>query len=312
MKTTLDQLADSARSSGDRAELLRYLRQRREKVSERMPFTGSTPDSGRELPSDAENLADIVGIVAPYETPLLDHIGDTREPAVSTLHEWEDSGGRRGNPTQLFTAGVDVSGSLQASRAYGIADEADYQKQERLRELLRDLENCVINGVYAPPSLHVRVRRNMNGIVALVRTNRISVDGPLNADLLNDSIGQANSELGSHIDTIVVGGAQKRRINSFATVRAHLPDDQTYSDMISVYQSNHGACRVVMSRWVPSDTVLLLDSTRISVKPLKGRSFHYKALAATAGSISGQLVGEYTLELRDERAHGIITGLEVK
>ena len=31
--------------------------------------------------------------------------------------------------------------------ASGLEDEADWQKQERLRELLRDLENTVINGV---------------------------------------------------------------------------------------------------------------------------------------------------------------------
>ena len=46
---------------------------------------------------------------------------------------------RKQNYTQIFTATVDVSGSLQASRSYGVDDEVDYQKQERLRELLRDL-----------------------------------------------------------------------------------------------------------------------------------------------------------------------------
>ena len=38
---------------------------------------------------------------------------------------------------------------MQAARAHGLSDEVDYQKQERLRELLRDLENTVINGVAA-------------------------------------------------------------------------------------------------------------------------------------------------------------------
>ncbi|MEZ6317360.1 MAG: hypothetical protein R3B49_01210 [Phycisphaerales bacterium] len=45
---------------------------------------------------------------------------------------------------------------------------------------------------------------------------------------------------------------QKRKINSFATgSRAHLLEDQAYSDLISVYESDFGVCRVVMSRWVP-------------------------------------------------------------
>jgi hypothetical protein len=68
---------------------------------------------------------------------------------------------RKQNYTQIFTASVDVSGSMQASAQHGIADEVDYQKQERMRELLRDLENTVINGV--APSSTSRGRRRCAG-----------------------------------------------------------------------------------------------------------------------------------------------------
>ena len=44
---------------------------------------------------------------------------------------------RQYNYTQIFTTTVEVSGTLQAVRKHGVADELDYQKQERLRELLR-------------------------------------------------------------------------------------------------------------------------------------------------------------------------------
>ena len=53
---------------------------------------------------------------------------------------------RCGNYTQIFTAAVEVSGTDLAAGQLGLADEMDYQKQERLRELIRDLENTVING----------------------------------------------------------------------------------------------------------------------------------------------------------------------
>ena len=42
--------------------------------------------------------------------------------------------------------------------------------------------------------------------------------------------------------------------------------------------------------------MLLLDSSRIDVMPLAGRSFHYKPLATTGDRESGQVIGEYTLE----------------
>ena len=54
-----------------------------------MPFTGKASYSaGADLPEIAEDVADIVGIVSPYETPLLDHLGDAQRAATSTIHEW--------------------------------------------------------------------------------------------------------------------------------------------------------------------------------------------------------------------------------
>tara|TARA_R110002072_G_scaffold42064_2_gene117381 strand:- start:40850 stop:42025 length:1176 start_codon:yes stop_codon:yes gene_type:complete len=391
-----------------------------------MAFTGKASyTAGAGLPELVEDVSDIIGIVSPFETPLLDHLGDPKRSAMSTVHEWiEDAllpnmgqinqssfspnatsattltvddvgvfrvgdlvrpGGssevmmvavvntgtnqiavvrgygatvaatlvdnmvltilgnaalegdeapdarftnrsRQSNYTQIFTAGIDVSGSMQAARAYGIADEVDYQKQERMRELLRDLENCVINGV-SPVSDGQgsgTIRRSMNGIVHSLETNLFEPgqggipDGDgggsdeLNEEILNAALKRVWDNSSGNVDTIVVGGAQKRKINGFASgSRAYLPDDQTFSDMISVYESDFGVCRVVMSRWVPSDAVLLLDSSRISVLPMQGRSFHYKPLASTGDSISGQVIGEYTLEMKNENAHGLVTGLGV-
>lgn len=82
-----------------------------------------------------------------------------------------------------------------------------------------------------------------------------------------------------------------------------------YSNLISVYESDFGVCKVVLSRWCPTDKVLLLDSSRIEVMPLAGRSFHYKPLASTGDAINGQVIGEYTLQFRNENAHGVLGGL---
>lgn len=55
--------------------------------------------------------------------------------------------------------------------------------------------------------------------------------------------------------------------------------------------------------------ILLLDSSRLDVLPLSGRSFHFKKLATTGDRESGQVIGEYTMEVRNESAHGVISGL---
>lgn len=388
-----------------------------------MAFTGkATYSAGASLPEVAEDVSDIIGIVSPFETPLLDHLGDPQRSATSTVHEWlEDSllpntdtvndaafgnpatdtsfvvdngdrfrvgdliqieasqevmlvtavdtgtdqltvvrgyGGstsedladnqvirilgnaalegddrpatrftnrsRQMNYTQIFTASVEVSGSQLAARQIALSDELDYQKQERIRELIRDLENCVINGVAADanPEGSATVRRSMKGLIPLVTTNQFvngangfPAGGGAGTDELTEA--QINTALrliweqsSGNVDTIVVNGLQKRRINSFITSsRQYSPRDENFRDLVSVYESDFGVCRVIMSRWVPIDTVLLVDSSRVGVLPLAGRSFHFKKLASTGDSEVGQVIGEYTLEARNENAHGLIRGL---
>lgn len=390
-----------------------------------MAFTGkATYSAGATLPELAEDVSDIISIISPYETPLLDHLGDARRAARSTRHEWlEDSllpntdvinqsvftpsptaatsvtvenesyfrvgdqvrpfntsevmlvtavagnvltvvrgyGGtpaasladdmalliignaslegaerpatrfttrvRRANYTQIFSASVEVSGSQLAAQSIGVADEMDYQKQERLREMLRDLENCVINGVSpaASPQGSDTVRRTMSGILHQITTNTLEPGGEglppgdgvneddLSEALLNAALRRIWESSSAVIDTILVGGAQKRRINSFiGESRGFTSRDTEFRDLVNVYSSDFGVARVILSRWVPPDAVLLLDSSRIEVLPLAGRSFHFKRLASSGDSEVGQAIGEYTLELRNENAHGVLRGLNIE
>ncbi|MHC5146673.1 MAG: SU10 major capsid protein, partial [Planctomycetota bacterium] len=94
-----------------------------------------------------------------------------------------------------------------------------------------------------------------------------------------------------------------------SAVRGYEAGDTTYRDGVSAYESDFGLCRIVTTRWMPQDAVMLLDSSRVGVLPLAGRSFHFKPLASSGDYECGELIGEYTLELRNEAAHGLIRGL---
>lgn len=389
-----------------------------------MAFTGkATYSAGSTLPEIMEDVSDIIGIVSPHETPLLDHLGDPRREAKSTVHEWlEDTlhpnfsfinqtvftpdaltatsitvdhgsrfrigdqvqiegsrevmmvtivagssllvtrgyGGttaealadnqkliilgnaalegadtptprftnriRKSNYTQIFSAGVEVSGSQLAVSSIGIADELEYQKQERLRELLRDLENCVLNGTAATtdPQGTDTVRRTMQGILPAIVTNGFEPGtGPipdgdgagldeLNEAVLNAAMRAIWEQSSAQIDTIVVNGFQKRKINSFASqLRGYESQQTNFRDLISVYESDFGVCRIVLSRWMPPDAVLFLDSSRISVLPLAARSFGFKATSATGDREAGIVLGEYTVEMMNENAHGVLRNLAI-
>jgi len=381
-----------------------------------MAFTGkATYSAGTTLPELAEDVSDLIGIISPYETPLLNALGDPMREATSTHHEWledellpnkdaindstftdpstdtdfvVDNGSRFrvgdqiqvegseelmlvtgidsntltvvrgyagtttenladnqvinilgnaalegadkpnarftnrnrcGNYTQIFTATVEVSGTDMAASQLGLADEMDYQKQERLRELIRDLENTVING--GQPASDSQgsgsVRRSMKGIIQHLSTNVFHTGDsgfPTGTDLdeakINHVLRQIWENSSGNVDLIVVGGFQKRKINAFsADSRMYGANDTTFTDMISVYESDFGVCRIVTTRWMPQDAALLLDSSRISVLPLAGRSFHFKPLASSGDYECGELIGEYTVELKNEAAQGVIRDL---
>ncbi len=381
-----------------------------------MSFTGkATYSAGTTLPELAEDVSDLIGIISPYETPLLDALGDPMRETTSTHHEWledellpnkdaindsswTDPAGdtefdvdhgsrfrvgdqiqvegseelmlvtgvdsdtmtvvrgyagttpenladnqvinilgnaalegsdkpsvrftnriRCGNYTQLFTAAVEVSGTDMAASQLGLADEMDCQKQERLRELLRDLENTVINGGQPAtnPQGSASVRRSMKSIIQHLATNVFHTGDsgfPTGTDLdeamINYVLRAIWENSNGNVDLIVVGGFQKRRINAFcANSRSYAANDTTFTNMVSIYESDFGVCRIITTRWMPQDAVLLLDSSRISVLPLAGRNFHFKPLASGGDYECGELIGEYTLELKNEAAHGFIRDL---
>jgi len=381
-----------------------------------MAFTGkATYSAGTTLPELAEDVSDLIGIISPYETPLLDALGDSVREATSTHHEWledellpskdainddtytdpsadtdfvVDNGSRFrvgdqiqvegseelmlvtgistntltvvrgyagttaenladnlainilgnaalegadkpnarftnrsrcGNYTQIFTATVEVSGTDMAASQLGLADEMDYQKQERLRELIRDLENTVINGGLptSNPEGSGSVRRSMKGIVQHLASNVFHTGDsgfPTGTDLdeakINYVLRQIWENSSGNVDLIIVGGFQKRKINAFSSdSRTYGANDTTFTDMISIYESDFGVCRIVTTRWMPQDAALLLDSSRINVLPLAGRSFHFKPLASGGDYECGELIGEYTVELKNEAAHGLIRDL---
>jgi hypothetical protein len=381
-----------------------------------MGFTGkATYSAGSTLPELAEDVSDLIGIISPYETPLLDALGDPLHEARSTHHEWledellpnrdaiEDSsiggplnetsfdvanGGRfcagdqiqikgseelmlvtlvnnntitvtrgyagtekenlvngqvinilgnaalegaskpearftsrvrQGNYTQIFSATVEVSGTDIAASQLGLADEMDYQKQHRLRGLVRDLENTVINGGLptSTPQGGVSARRSMKGIMQHLVTNVMHngdsgfpSGGDLDEVTVNLMLRRIWENSNGNVDLIVVNGFQKRKINAFtADSRTYTAGDTKFTNMISIYESDFGVCRIIASRWIPQDAILFLDSSRINVLPLFGRSFHFKPLASGGDYECGELIGEYTLELKNEMAHGLIRDL---
>ncbi|MCR4318683.1 MAG: DUF5309 domain-containing protein [Planctomycetes bacterium] len=220
----------------------------------------------------------------------------------------------KSNYTQIFTEAVKVSGSMNAADAVAVASEFDYQVMNRMKELLRQLERTALSGVKhaSTPIGSSTVRRTMQGIIPSITAGIYDASSAaLTEAILNAAI-RAVWELGGRPNAIVVGGFQKRKISSFiSSQRSYTSEESFLKETVGVYESDFGMQRVILSRWVPADTALLLDLTKIKVVPLRGRNFQLRELAATGDFRHSQLVGEYTLEIRNaaDGGHGKITNL---
>ncbi len=217
---------------------------------------------------------------------------------------------RKSNWCQIMKVGLKLSGTAQAVGWITTGDKLADAKLMRLREALRDLEKTILLGRTDVATIGSdTARRTMAGIVCSLATNVVSA-ATLTEDTLGDLLQACYNQGSRDVDLIVAPPKQKRVISGWNSSRIHVTNDaNAYRNVVEVYESDFGAQRVIMNRWLPDDTVLALDSNRLKVVPLAGRSFRYEELAKGGDYLRGQIVGEYTLELRNENAHGMLVGL---
>ena len=366
-----------------------------------MAFTGRAVYGTNVFRGIAEDVADQIGLISPYETPLLDRLGDADRPASNVLHEWltdalnpntvasstlasaaataiaildlsgnavanyfmvgdvfkeiqtgefvqvtailgntisiaRGFGGtvaatinvgdnlfmissaalegadvstdisrgriRNFNYTQIFKKDVIISGTIQAvTELGGITDEMDYQKTNRLREALRDLEKAAINGVLSGNSLgSATAYRTMNGIWNQLTTNSYSV-ATLTESWLNTAIQAAWENGATDLDLIVADANYKRIIDQFNSSRImNFQGDGTYEafrNRVSYYECSFGVMEVLLGRWMPQNSAMVISSQRVHVPPLQGRSFRYEPVSRTGDAEKGMVIGEYTVEV---------------
>lgn len=208
------------------------------------------------------------------------------------------------NYTQIFSKGVKITGTAQAIDHAGVNSEDAYQIDLRLRELKRELDRTVIMGAIAPNDVSGSTYGTMGGLIDFIGwqtgSNRTSTAETLTPSVLNAMAKQVYDEGGTP-DIVLVGGLQKQKISTFdQEYRRSTLDSRRSGYTVEEFVSDLGMnLRVVVDRWVPSDVALVLDSSKIKVMPLRTRAFSLEKLAKVGDSNDWQIVGEYTMEVRN-------------
>ncbi len=256
-------------------------------------------------------------------TPATNAVIEGDEATVDDL----DSGAttRAFNYCQISDKVIAVSGTQSAVDAAGRADEMAYQIAKKSRELKKDMEFDIIE-----PNVQVAgsatAARELGSIPTWIKTNGdAGTSGTLStgagADLPGSGTDRDLTEAilktvikevynsGGDMDMLVCPPAVKQDISGFNanTTRFGPADKKTEFAAIDVYSSDFGDLKVVPNRVMATTDakdVFLIQRDMLAAAYL--RDFMIQDLSKTGDSEKKQLLVEYTLEVRNEAAHGII------
>jgi hypothetical protein len=239
---------------------------------------------------------------------------------------------RVGNRCQIAQKTVKISGTLQAVDKAGRKSEKAYQLAKASSEIKRDMETSVLSNQVAANGNSTTARK-LGGLQAWLSTNgdfgTNGVAGSLGTtartngtnrtfteDILKTVIKEVYAS-GGNPKVLMVNPAHKQVVSAFAGIAAQrfmAPSNAptTIIGAADVYLSDFGTVSVVPNRFMTStnscdETAFVLDPDMAAIAYL--RPFQTNELAMTGDNESTQLLCEYTLEVKNQAAHGIIADL---
>lgn len=279
-----------------------------------------------------EDLTDVVAVITRHETPLFS--GLEKVKVAARTHEWQTdtlstgssnaaiegadftfaipgARSRISNYTQIFTKTLEVSRTQQIVNVAGLEDEFKYQMEKRMKEIATDIEKALITGT--GNSGASGTARTLKGALAYITTNVETGTGTaahyLTETLYNNLL-QTIWAAGGRPDTTYVNGFQKRQISSFSTPNQRYIEVSGAGELqntISVYDSDFGRINIELHPFMTTTKTLVIQKDMWKVGVLDG--IHTEEVAKIGDSKRGALVGEYTLEARNEASSGQNTNL---
>jgi hypothetical protein len=238
----------------------------------------------------------------PVDDDVFRHVGQK-------LAEGADPGNLRAvdrvnpfNYTQIGQEGVQVSRTERKRATYGVDDEYTYQVQKKFKELAIRMERALTNGV----RFQSGNKRTMGGLFSFITTNSESGTVSQAAAKLNSLVRDC-FEHGGTPRSLYVSPAVKAAIsaNIDPTLRRYDRADRTGGYVIDAFQTDFGVIDVMVDRHFPTTKGLLLQEEFDTRRVFDG--YFHEMLAKTGDGDKGEIVGEFSLEVKNEKAQGVLT-----
>jgi len=232
--------------------------------------------------------------------------GEDRKGDISSVRV------QKKNFVQYYAKPIEVSATMEAvNKEGGIGSEYNRQAVDRIETAIRDLESSALMGASVETIGDGTTRRTVKGIWRWITSTHTAVT--LTQSFIDNAILAGFLAGGSSYDFIVCGPRVKLgfdRLPGAAIVQAR--SDHGIGTKVTEYNSglSDTPLRVINTRQMDARGFIIGRSDDIAVLPLNGRSFQLKNYAETKDAKQGELVGEYTTEVRRSATmvRGYITG----
>ncbi len=198
-----------------------------------------------------------------------------------------------------------------------VTNELDWQVEQMLKQMVRDIEFSFLRGVYNKPADNT-VARQTRGLLEAITTNVVAaaaaaLDEDMVLDLLQ-SVWDNGGIQESETATLLCGSVQKRALTKiFITDKNYEESSRTVGGVrVQTIETDFGTLNIMLDRHMPADTVAVasLEQCMPVYQEIPGKGhFFAEPLARTGAKDRTQLYGEVGLYYGNERAHGKITGL---
>lgn len=234
---------------------------------------------------------------------------------------------RLGNICQISDKVARVSGTQQAVVHAGRSDELGYQKMLKGKALKLDIDAILCGVNQAKAAGDDTTARKSASVLSWIKsnTNKGTAGSPADPSAADGtgtrtdssakiaftearlkSVLQACWTNGGKPDIIMLGGFNKQQFSTFTGRSTPMEESKSKKIVASVdvYESDFGTLKVAPSRQVRTRDVLVLQSDMWAIAHLNGRKMISLPLAKTGDSERAQILSEYTLEARNEKASG--------
>ena len=192
----------------------------------------------------------------------------------------------------------------QRGGLYGQMDPYDHEVGKKFKELAIRYERSLVHGQRAISG--GADKRFMGGLLYYITSNTVS-GVKANAGTLIGDLLKKCYDAGGTPSTLMVSPAVKVAISRNVDVagRRTTRTERTGGSVIDEIETDFGTVNLVVNRFFPPLKGILMERDYLSRVVFDG--YFHELLAKTGDADKGEIVGEFTLKVKNEKAHGVLT-----